>query len=630
MKEFKEYYSREQIIKYLCKIRVSYANKRHKKYLLDKLVDKKNHLYPITTDYDDEINKQLDEILPKRRLWITNGFNTYKHVYDKKNNGKQLKKIETDDKNKQILFNTIRIHSKQKSKYSYLVKLDAFIKGIQTEIETLSLKIEKPDIVPEIKETNKSKKKYLIKKGTELECRPISRFKLKERIVISLTNKYLTELFDEFFEASSLAFRAKDKFYDLEKNHLLAISRIIKYKKEHQNKDIYVAECDLKKFYDTVNHKKCKVAFDNLTKKSKDKYPKIKLEESIYLFNEYLNCYNFQDCIKVLNGDNKYWNKQRDSNGNKINGKYSWVDICDNEYYKTNKNEKIGVPQGGALSGLIANIMLDYADKKLINFNDLFYVRYCDDMILMHEDMSICNNAIETYQKSTKDLLLFNHNFRSDYYKKNKNYLSKFPDTLIRKKNINSINYNYSFELSLKPFWECKSKGPYMWGKLDISKNIFPWISFVGYEIDYNCNIRIRKRSLIKEIQKQNKIVTSIIRRIRKNNYKYKVARNNTIYRSAFEKLNGMAVGRIKLYNYKTCENKICWAHGFRCLNFNKYSKVQLRILDRNKNKCLNILVRNLEAETAKSKASDNNEDILKMGKPFSYYYQAGEKKNEA
>jgi hypothetical protein len=103
-------------------------------------------------------------------------------------------------------------------------------------------------------------------------------------------------------------------------------------------------------------------------------------------------------------------------------------------------------------SGLIANIILDYSDKKLKNIHDLFYVRYCDDMILMHEDLNICTSAIETYQKSISDLLLFNHCFSTNYYTKNRNYLSKFPRTLIRKKNINSKNYNCSFEYSLKPF----------------------------------------------------------------------------------------------------------------------------------------------------------------------------------
>ncbi|MBK8362805.1 MAG: hypothetical protein IPL24_03750 [Bacteroidetes bacterium] len=46
----------------------------------------------------------------------------------------------------------------------------------------------------------------------------------------------------------------------------------------------------------------------------------------------------------------------------------------------------MGIPQGGALSGLIANLVLDFADRKMQSLNDskLLYVRFCDDMIIIH------------------------------------------------------------------------------------------------------------------------------------------------------------------------------------------------------------------------------------------------------
>ena len=664
MNEFREYYSRENIIKYLCKIRIAYANKRHKKYLLDNLVDKKNHLKIISDAYDTQIISELNCLLPSRRLWLTNGFNTYKSVCDVKSKSIYLKKIDTDEKNKQILYNTIKRHAKSKITYSYQVKLNNFISQIQNEIENCNYKINDPDIVPEIKEVNKSKKKYLIRNGIKLECRPISRFLLKDRIVISIANKFFTDLFDEFFEDTSLAFRAKCRFNNEEKNHHLAVLKILEYKQKNSYNNTFVAECDLKKFYDTVNHKTCSKAFYDLIEKSTRIHPTLDLKCAIHLFNEYLNCYDFKCNVEVLNSDSLYWSNQKDPNQTPINGKYPWIEkeIKENQYYKINQTDKIGVPQGGALSGLIANIILDYSDKQLKDIPNLFYVRYCDDMILMHENENTCKSAIDIYKKSIEHLLLFSHPFETIFFSKNKNFYKKinvipniitkthnkysifkninnkidnlikklFPKFRIRNKSINSVQYNLSFSRSIKKFWNCKSKGPYQWGKLDISNNIYPWIGFVGYEIDYNCNTRIRKRSIKKEIDKQKKIITSIIKRIIKDNYKYKIARNNSIYRSAFEKLNGMSVGRINMYDYKTCENKICWADGFRCLTFNKFSKVQLRILDRQKNKCLNILIRNLGAETVKSVPEDDTKEIYKMGKAFSYYYQAGQKKNEA
>ena len=626
MKEFKQYYSNDQIIKYLCKIRIKYANKRNKKYLLDKLNNPEKKPKTYAKDYDAEIIEQLDELLPKRRMWFTKGQRTFKVVYNKKTFTKELKKLDTDEKNEEILYNTIKKYLNKKTPLTFINNLNKFIQEIQTSIENETYKIDQPDIIPEIKETNKSKQNLQLKKSNALECRPISRFKLKDRIVISLTNKFLTDLFDDFFEDSALAFRAIKNNGTIRKTHHLAINKLIEFKKSCEENEFYVAECDMKKFYDTVNHKKCMESFYKLIEDASKLYPTIYLSKAIYLFKEYLNCYTFKKNVIVLNGDKTYWNKQKDTRQNSINGFYPWVDdeIYKSSHYQAFPDECIGVPQGGALSGLIANILLDYCDKKLKDINGLFYVRYCDDMILMHCNETICKQSIEIFKSSIKNLLLFNHPFKKDFFFQNKNRIDKKTNAERVFKTINSELLSRSFEHSIKSYWnDAKSKGPYQWGKIDQENNTMPWIGFVGYEINFNGETRIRKRSLKKELEKQKRIVTSIIKRIKKNKY----ARNNTIYRSALEKLNGMSVGRIKLYNYSTCENKISWTEGFQCLNFNKYSKKQLRILDRNKYKFLNILTYHLGAEEIKSKEPENHGEILQMKKPFSYYYQAGEKK---
>ena len=105
MKEFKDYYSPDQIIKYLCKIRIMYANKRNKKYLLDKLSKQEKKSIIPENAYDIEILSQLDMLLPKRRLWVTNGQRTFKVVTNKQTLQKEAKKIDTDEKNQEILFN---------------------------------------------------------------------------------------------------------------------------------------------------------------------------------------------------------------------------------------------------------------------------------------------------------------------------------------------------------------------------------------------------------------------------------------------------------------------------------------------------------------------------------------------
>jgi len=656
--EFQDYYSRENVIKYLCKIRVSYSSKRHKKQLLDNLVYKEKQLKKLNDTYDTEIIDQLDLLLPSRRQWLTH--NSKRHIkYNNSATGNnELKKLDTDDKNQLILFNTIKRHSKNKIKYPYQLALDKFISEIQSGIYNCNYKISTPNIVPEVKETNKSKKKYYISKNKKFECRPISRFALMDRIVISITNKFLTNLFDSHFEPCSLAFRAKGKEHGEEKNHHLAINKIIEFKQKNITTNLFVAECDIKKFYDTVNHNLCFRLFEDLTEKSKSNCNENSLKSAKHIFKEYLSCYNFQDVI--LSKDKSYWEQQLHPNKKRINGVFPWIkeDILQNDFYRANPHQKIGVPQGGALSGLIANIILDKADKELKSIPDLFYIRYCDDMILMHKDKNSCIQYIDIYKKSLKKLLLFSHPFETTFHTSNKTYRSKtrivplyiinkiknklflreinfkfdnlikkyFPNYGIRKK----LDYNLTFNHSLKKFWNCKSKGPYMWGKLDIEKSTFPWVGFVGYEIDYNCYTRVRKRSLKKEIDKQKRIITSILVRISKENFKYKRVRNNVIYRSAFEKLNGMSVGRVKPYNYKTIDNKICWTDGFRSLNFNIYSKIQLKKLDRHKYKFLHTLRHKMgEEKVLSSEHEFDTKSIYKLGKMFSYFFQAGQKKSD-
>jgi len=80
----------------------------------------------------------------------------------------------------------------------------------------------------------------------------------------------------------------------------------------------------------------------------------------------------------------KYWSEKHRIPG----GHFGWVekDLINLGFFKNIRNAKIGVPQGGAISGLIANLVLDYADSEILKLKSskLLYVRFCDDMVIMH------------------------------------------------------------------------------------------------------------------------------------------------------------------------------------------------------------------------------------------------------
>jgi hypothetical protein len=306
------------------------------------------------------------------------------------------------------------------------------------------------------------------------------------------------------------------------------------------------------------------------------------------IFISYLNCYNFYNCVRKLNGNEEYFRDKRVPAG-----EFEWVEEDLRKIYSDKDIVEIGIPQGGALSGLIANIVLDYADRKILKLNDenLLYVRYCDDMIIMHTDKRKCGIALSKYMEALKKLGLFPHEIGN--------------------------------ESCPKDFWKSKSKGPYEWCEENV-----PWVGFVGYEINRSGEIRVRKKSLKKEKDKQKKLIDNVILAIKGNLRSSK----NTVIESALNRLIGMAVGRVELWNYKYYKNDMCWAKGFNLLNDNKYSRAQVKSLDRSRRKNLMRLYKalyNIDDSNVKKKDKEVGRKIIFYGKPFSYFYQVIEKNSK-
>ena len=65
----------------------------------------------------------------------------------------------------------------------------------------------------------------------------------------------------------------------------------------------------------------------------------------------------------------------------------------------------LGVPQGGALSCIIANVVLDSVDRAAgldVPHPDKLFVRYGDDILLMHRSRKECEKLIEAYAEQLK------------------------------------------------------------------------------------------------------------------------------------------------------------------------------------------------------------------------------------
>jgi hypothetical protein len=219
---------------------------------------------------------------------------------------------------------------------------------------------------------------------------------------------------------------------------------------------------------------------------------------------------------------------------------------------------------------------------------DLTYVRYCDDMIMMHPRKGKCIKYMRAYQAELSKLKLLPHIASAVVYG---------PE-----------------------FWQTKSKEPYKWGP----RGRVPWIGFVGYEINAAGDVRVRKSSLVKEMQKQYRTVQEVVRYIKDRPR----ASRKTIEESVAGRLIQMSVGRVRLHDVQTARGELCWVNGFPLLTDNQDSRTQMKRLDACRNSLLRRLRKRLEAiEESEIVRRVEPRQRIYRGKPFSYYYHAIEKR---
>ena len=591
MEKFDEYFDEKSIEDYLIRERAKKAKTRSEFHTLSFAASDDRNQKRLR--FSNETDKILKEIFPPRRQWKRPSpeircrhyrsctLKKCREVCKKRQN---LNSIEMNMVSLRITINYLKKHEPQNT---YILNLSIFIKEIQESIYNEDFIIASPEIIP------------IPKKIKEGIYRPIAQYPLKDKLIISMTNRYFTSLFDSLFYSHSYAFRKQS--LDKNMDHHEAFRQIIRYNELNAGSSIWVSECDMQKFYDTVNHTVIKDQFKKLkVKVMKDpdlsKFYSIDAER---ILNRFLDSYTFTHDVLPLNGNMFYW---QDKTGNPSRKGFKWINKETLEKkYKKPESAKIGIPQGGALSGLIANIVLDYADNKVLENGidpDLLYIRFCDDIIIMHTDEEKCIDYYKKYDHALREIKLFPHT----------------PE-------LKEIKYS-------RAWWEEKTKKCYLWSNKKV-----PWVGFVGYEINRSGDIRVRKSSLKKEIQKQRDWVKKVISVIKNN-----TPNNSTdaIEKSVRSKLLGMSVGKCKIHNFDDMIHDMCWVNGFELLNDNQFVRVQLKRLDKSRAYQLRKLNKFLEFTGQGVKNNSNRIGKKRerqieehFGKPFSYYYHGLRKKGD-
>lgn len=271
MNELSDYFSEDIIVKLLCGYRANHSHRRHKLHMMrdislhkktNKIQIKKNNL-----EFDT-----LQKIFPSRRNWI--------------NLNEKERKVFRDSikRTSARLYKTYKFYKKKnlpldKSDIWYQNLIEFVTNIIESYSDSKNYTMQSPKIFGILKKSNINKTEY----------RPIALYELKDRIISSLTAKYLTDFFDSYFFDCSFAFRSTmgEKKY----THHKSIEEIIKFRKS--NDSIWVSECDIQKFFDAVNHTHIKKIFLEHIKQIKVSQNKSIDENAILIFETFLESFAF-------------------------------------------------------------------------------------------------------------------------------------------------------------------------------------------------------------------------------------------------------------------------------------------------------------------------------------------------
>jgi hypothetical protein len=563
------YINKEEVVKRLIKLRCKLADQKAQEIQLRNFVSLSS-----ASEGPRSLERFIYSLFPPRSRWC--------HL------GKARQNLDSVQRNKKKLFYTYIKAKRNTCKDEWYLNLcresDKIIEMALHPVHGIP--------APHVHVLEKKREKKTI------FCRPVCTFDFELRIVLSLYNKILTDLFDDLFYPCSYAFR-KSKPGDLTFQHLKAVRDIQKYRKNHLGRMLFVAECDMQKFYDTIDHGVIKARFNMLFNQVR-KRTALTINERRCIkswFYSYVDCFNFDENVNIYNKKEEHpiWKSIKNRHGYKC--QIAWVKEL-LQFKKSDKRRLMrGVPQGGPISGFIANVVIHYVDRvveKEIQGKDIQYFRFCDDMILIGCKKSEVEQVLGVYNSAIKRAKLFPHPSKS-------------------------MNYTHA-----KDFWEGKTRGPYKWG--DHGKDVYPWITFVGFDINWEGNIRIRMKSFEKHIKKQHDTVWSLLNQY--NNHSPKFNRK-TVLSSIKSRLVAMSVGRVTMWNYKENANMHSWMAAFSILDKNPWSEKQLKLLDRHRNKEIHRAKKFLERLSCPNetmKGDHKRKGQFFLGYPFSYYGQGFKK----
>ena len=432
-------------------------------------------------------------------------------------------------------------------------KLSDFVERVQNRVATGNFKFDHPELMLRTK---------AVGEGCKPKYRCISAYRnLEDRVILSIANKYLSAKLDSSLSNNSYAFRIGKR-----SPVARAVGKIIDFRIRWKTMPLYVSECDIVKFFDTIEHSAVLQVFESAC-------DKVQLgNKAKALVKAFLESYDVRDIMR-----SGFWNNLLKA------GDWDFLE-------KLPRDRRIGLPQGGALSGLLSNLVLDNVDKAIgdLKLNDFLYVRYCDDIIMCAQSKDDCKIALEECSASLEKLSL-------RMYPAN-------PD----------ISYGADYYVA-------KSKGPFLWGNPSAVPGAIPWVSFLGYSIHHDGSTRLRKETLLAHVKSIREECEAFLLNAGKLGFRNPADKIKVI-KDFLCRLMSKGTGRINIEPIKGLGR--CWLSVFRFVGESKIGLKQMRYLDYVRSSFIVKLLRKLSVKKGKigNESADDAKVFLYFGKPFSYY----------
>jgi hypothetical protein len=213
------------------------------------------------------------------------------------------------------------------------------------------------------------------------QYRCLAAYSLEDKLIISLTAEYLRKITDSIMHPGSLAFRvARDG--NPPPTHHTAAKKIIEFrhqKSDGRKKNIWISEVDIRGFFDAVSHDIARKSVRRLLGRL---HPSVVVDQrALAILDSYLDGYSFN--LFARPKAHKYALQSRRGH-RKV--EIPWPEDALKKLGCKVESDPIGIPQGGALSCVLANAILDAADWKVESSamtdpkGSALYLRYCDDV----------------------------------------------------------------------------------------------------------------------------------------------------------------------------------------------------------------------------------------------------------